>query len=95
MIPDGSILYADGARGQYIPQHFAESVVRETVTGLNDEHWKDLEAGPEHEWYWESWNDVLNRAEITHPDTGEVYTLYQDDDLWLVPINAEWDDDEN
>lgn len=91
-LPEGSELFFDGSRGQYIPQHFAEVVVRDAVTGVTDEQWAELEAGPEQEWYWDTWNEVLGNAVVTNPDTGQRFTLYQDGDLWLVPEDAEWPD---
>lgn len=84
-LPDTAILYADSARGVYIPQHFAESIKREHVTGVTSEEWDILESGPDTEWYWDTWSSVEQNARITHPETGIVYTLYQDGDLWLVP----------
>lgn len=88
-LPDAAILYADSARGVYIPQHFAESIKRECVTGVSDEDWNMLALDPNDEntpeYYWDVWNDVEQNARITCPNTGIVYTLYQDGDLWLVP----------
>lgn len=42
-----------------------------------------LSAGPEHEDYWEVWNEVLDSAYYEHPD-GYRYTLHQDGDLFAV-----------
>ncbi len=86
-------LYADGNRGVYIPQYFAESVNREMVTGVTDEDWKTLEDGPdpENEWYWESWNTVTSNAVITHTDGTKCF-LWQDGDLWVVPEDYENDE---
>lgn len=91
--PDSSILYADGCRGIYIPQFFAQSVIRNCVAGVSPDDWAILEAGPEHDLYWDVWDDVLANAELTNPKTGETFTLWQDDDLWAVPKGAEWPDD--
>jgi hypothetical protein len=78
-------LYADGARGVYIPQHFAESCKREYVKNVSDEDWKILEAGPtvENESYWDAWSDVVSNAKIEAPD-GKTGFLWQDGDLWVV-----------
>lgn len=88
-LPESAILLADSAHGVYIPQYFAESILREHVTGVSDEYWAILELDPNDEdtpeWYWDVWNDVEQNARVTCPDTGTVYTLYQDGDLWLVP----------
>lgn len=83
-------IYADSARGIYIPQHFAKSIGREYVTGVSDEDWQILESGPEAEFYWEVWDDVLNNALLTDSD-GTNWTLYQDGDLFLVPEGFDWE----
>lgn len=84
LLPEEAELFADSARGIYIPQHFAEAVKRDLVTGVTEDDWRILEAGPEHELYWEAWNDVEQRA-VVHAPGGIDYYLYQDMDLWLVP----------
>ena len=91
-LPESAELLLDGARGIYIPQNFAEIVKRECVEGVSEEQWAIFEAGPEHEWYWEAWDEVLNSAIVTNPSTHERFTLYQDGDLWLIPEDAEWPD---
>lgn len=91
-LPEGAELFLDSARGIYIPQNFAEIVKRKCVEGVSAEQWAILEEGPEHEWYWEAWDEVLNSAVLTNPDTGQRFTPYQDGDLWLIPENAEWPD---
>lgn len=77
-------LFADSARGVYIPQFFAESVRRDLVTGVDQEQWDILESGPDHELYWDVWCEVTDGATLHHPNLGECY-LYQDGDLWIVP----------
>lgn len=91
-LPENAELFLDDARGIYIPQNFAEIVKREFVEGVSEEQWAILEAGPEHEWYWDAWDEVLNSAVLTNPTTEERFTLYQDGILWLIPENAEWPD---
>jgi len=89
---ENALLLLSDARGIYIPRDFAE--------GFNMEDWhvsaEDaaiLLAGPDHEWYWEAWESVLNNATLTtktatkHYAPGTVFTLYQDGDLWAIPTN--------
>lgn len=76
-------LYASDARGIFIPQYFAQSVHREYVRNVSDEEWEILEAGPEHEHYWDAWADVTSGAQIEAPD-GRKGFLWQDGDLWIV-----------
>lgn len=82
--PDPILLLSD-ARGVYIPRDFAREVKRDCVTGVSPDNWETLEAGPEHEWYWEAWQDVEGSAIVTDPDTGVRYCVYQDGDCWLLP----------
>lgn len=86
-IPESSICYADSSRGVYIPQHFAESVVRSCVSGVDAEQWLILEFGPDHEFYWDVWCEVIDSARLTHPADGVTYGLWPDGDLWLVPVD--------
>lgn len=97
-LPESAILFADSARGVYIPQHFAESVKREYVSGISIETLDLLLIDPnanyeseadrdKQEWYWHNWTYVMDNAIVTDPDSGIEYTLYQDGDLWLVPVD--------
>ena len=79
-------LFADSARGVYIPQHFAESANKDKFKYIDKEQWSILESGviassdPKHsEEYWSTWGEVLSNAET---DCGGV--LHQDGDLWIV-----------
>lgn len=80
---DNAILYADDHHGIYIPQYFARSVVRSCVENVHQSEWLILEAGPDHEHYWECWNTVCDNAVII--SDGTHYRLWQDGDLWLIP----------
>lgn len=40
--------------------------------------------GPEEEWYWEAWDSILNSCRYID-NTGMVWNLYQDGDLWATP----------
>lgn len=96
-LPESAILYANSAHGVYIPQYFAESINR-YVINLWSSWIDDLDSlclGPDTcEDYWEIWEDMLNRLVICDPDTGIEYYLYQDGDLWLVPVDYELEESE-
>lgn len=66
--------------GIYIPQHFATNMDLDQWSGLNKEDIDILQAGPDHEWYWEAWDNVLGSASILLD--GKVWHLSQDGDLW-------------
>jgi len=82
------ILILSDARGVYIPRDF----VTDNHGEIDSEHcaaWGIKEADaevlkdPEHDQYWDAWECVLNYAKYTD-NTGNVYTLHQDGDLWGV-----------
>lgn len=89
------LLWLSDARGIYIPRDFSTSFTDRDkhVSGVDAETWAILE-NPDHEWYWEAWNDVCNDAVITDND-GNKYTVYQNGDCWLIPVGMEWDDEED
>ena len=80
----------DGARGQYLPQAFAQHYRIGGVTGIDDAAWDILAAGPEHAQYWDTWADVLDAAELRSNEG--AFTLYQDGDLFAVESGAQYDD---
>lgn len=87
-----STLLIDGHNGVYIPQRFAEQY-RPFITKecLNDDINDDLdvlEEGPDGEWYDDAWQSVLDKVVIVLPDN-KKYTLYQDDDLYAVPMSID------
>lgn len=92
-IPDGSILAYTSAAGIYIPQSFL------SLDGLNiqgiasDEMHIVRDCGPDHPHYLDVWSDILAYA-VVIADDGARYTLWHDEDLWLVPEDAEWEDDQ-
>lgn len=76
-------LLIDGAHGIYVPQVFVGMVDRRFVKGVTNEDWNILAAGPDHEWYWETWDTFLNNAVLTSPDGQREYCLEQDGDLFI------------
>lgn len=88
------MLWLSDSRGIYIPHAFAASFSDRAkhVSGVSDEDWTILEAGPEHDQYWDAWQDALESARVTNDD-GVIFTLYQDGDCWLIPLGMRWDDE--
>lgn len=74
----------NSSRGIYIPRDFVQSMKTELfgLTEQNKRHWKDAE-NPDSEYYWESWQWILDNARFDHKD-GRVFYLYQDGDVFLV-----------
>jgi hypothetical protein len=73
------VLLVDGNQGIYVPQRFAINYDMAQWNVKSDVK-EVLNAGPDHEEYWEEWEDVLNNASYTKD--GNKWTLYQDGDLW-------------
>lgn len=93
----GIRILLDSNRGIYIPQHFAEdfaihSVDGEGWEGISEKDRETLLAGPDAEWYWDTWADVVDHATYTDTD-GNVWRLYQDGDLFAICDELMTDDD--
>lgn len=81
-------LLVDGRHGQYVPQVFAEQIDNR-AWGLEDfdPDYQTILKGPEEEFYWESWDAVLNKASYIHPETQEKYILSEEDgDVFMISI---------
>jgi len=85
-------LILSDSRGIYIPRDFLTDNYNNEATehckawGLteeNKEQWIDC-VDPENEFYWESWDELLDKC-ILVDSKGNEFTLYQNDDLWAIP----------
>lgn len=85
-MPAGSLLFLSDARGVYIPSDFAQSVDFANVAGVDPGDWRDIAAGPDHEWYWEAWAAICDNGTVRDSKSGTVYAIYQDGDCWLIPL---------
>lgn len=75
------------SRGNYIPRDFIEMIESQPEwKGITEENKEILLYGPDHDWYWEAWEEVLNNAHITI--NKRKYTLYQYGDLFAVAYDA-------
>jgi len=88
---DQGVLF-NSASGIYIPQRFAREVDRYAceIPGMRPEDWDVLEYGPEHEQYWDVWQDVSDKCLLTIGGTGKKYRLRQDGDVFYVEEGAEY-----
>ena len=92
---DAVILMVSDHHGQYVPQQFLRYI--EGVAGwknIKDEDRSILETGPEHEQYWDAWDKVLDQAQFL-ADNGDVYTLWQDGDLWAYCFERMTDEEKH
>ncbi len=91
--PEPLVWVAD-THGVFIPQTFARSFNdrNKVVSGVEDSEWAILEAGPDHEEYWQTWQDVQDNATVTLDEIS--YGIWQDGDVWLIPDGMDWDAEE-
>lgn len=78
--------------GIYIPQMFCSDIDEQWAEQANVQM-QDVricQQGPDHELYWDAWNNILDNTEVTRD--GVTWRLHQDGDLWEVPDGYEWPD---
>lgn len=81
-----AILIRDSHHGVYIPHIVTEAFINDERfdwSDVSDESVKTLLNGCDEEFYWESWEDVLNNLKIEVD--GEPYHMIQNQDVWLIP----------
>jgi len=79
----GIHLVLDGNRGVYVPHEFGR-IVKAGMSweGHDPESIETLLEGPEAEYYWEAWQDVIDN--VTFVDSkGNHWYLWQDGDLFM------------
>jgi hypothetical protein len=87
----GPHIVLNDSHGVYIPQLWCQSIAEWEAETLGIQ-WSDVQAcqaGPDHEWYWEAWQAILDSASMV--SDGTTWRLHQDGDLWEVPDNWDWE----
>ena len=86
---DPNLVLTD-AYGVYIPQRYCNDCDENwaNCVGVDYADVQICQAGPDHEWYWEAWQSILDNAHIE--SDGIAWRLHQDGDLWEVPDGYEW-----
>jgi hypothetical protein len=79
--PDEVILAVDSHYGIYTPQTYVE---RYNPVNADREDLRILKAGPDQEWYWESWESIMNCPVVINDKT---YIPFQNEDVWLIPAD--------
>ncbi len=94
MTKPNMLLWLSDARGVYIPRDFANSFADRAgaVSGVDEDTWDILDTGPDHDDYWEAWDEVLQNAIITD-EHGIKYSIWQEGDCWLIPLGMEWNEE--
>jgi hypothetical protein len=75
----------DSNRGTYIPRDFVTTINLDLVKDA-DKFTDDIETckNPEHEWYWEAWQNILDNMKVDLFGNGVFYSLHHDGDLFAV-----------
>jgi hypothetical protein len=80
----GIKILLDGARGVFIPRDFNDCFVMKSWNlEDNDEDLAILREGPAHDWYWEAWDSIMDKAYYLDGN-GYRWSLYQDGDLFAI-----------
>jgi hypothetical protein len=69
-------------RGVYIPRDFVQGFDMEAWHITDQDMINDLQE-PENEWYWESWESLMNNAYFVDSE-GMTWRLYQEGDLFAL-----------
>ena len=76
-----NILVSD-AHGVYVPMQFIKSHDLSLWNGIDQEDVDTIMKGPDDEYYWDSWSNILQSATYQHG--GDQYFLYQDGDVFAI-----------
>jgi hypothetical protein len=80
-------LLISDASGIYIPQRFVQECLEPRAGSIiaNGSQWaiETCLEGPDSEGYWDAWMDICDRFKY-QSESGDIHTLYQDGDLWLI-----------
>lgn len=89
---DGPVCIIDGSCGIYVPQIWAERYGTAATESANvtAEDVSILLAGPDQEFYWEAWEQVLNN--YCHVVDNVKHFLWQDGDLFEYPETYEFEE---
>jgi len=81
-----NICLLDSVHGVYIPQifAFAQDMEKWGIADSTDDL-KILREGPDNQYYWEAWEEILKNARYTDID-GTTYMLNHDMDLFAEKI---------
>ena len=77
---DGIVLISNDSEGIYLPKNFVERF--EGWEGIESEWIEDC-LNVDNEYYWDSWNNILDNAYFITED-GHVWRLNQDGDLFAI-----------
>ena len=78
----------NGAHGRYVPQVFCEKYdldwAPSEIKNMLQADWQICLNGPDEEWYWDAWQEVLDNYQIHHSSLGYFYCFEQDQDVFEI-----------
>jgi hypothetical protein len=92
---DVAIHVVDSAHGIYSPQVFIEKF-KENLCYLDREDplgeteldlVKEIEKGPEYEYYWDAWNDFTEMCGVRTAIGNEVFGVFENEGIFLIPVH--------
>ena len=83
-------LICDSHHGIYCPQITIQSLLPEIVAQFEPDDVKTVLDGPDNEFYWESWENILDQ---TFTFEGKTYRLEQDEDVWMLEEGEEFNNE--
>ena len=84
------MLLADSHHGVYIPQFTVKDHLNHPAWDWSEVSQDDVQAvlaGPDNDWYWEAWENVMNSVKVR--SQGTEYVIVYNEDLWLVPTDVD------
>ena len=94
-IAEQAVLLLDSHHGVYIPQLAVKYYSQEPNwdwSNVSEEDIQSLLNGVEDENYWEAWEQVLDNVTFDVDDVR--YIIVQNEDLWAVPSEVEFTEDD-
>ena len=86
------ILLIDSHHGIYLPKVFCE-VYANLVEQEQSENLDICLAGPDHEDYWDAWEDILDTTHFTEEGVKySIGSIGEENDLWAIPEGYEYDE---
>lgn len=70
-------LLVDDHHGVYVPKVFVTNYDMSVWSNVDWDDIETIEKGPEAEWYWEAWQDIIDNATYVHK--GHTWYLTQQD----------------
>lgn len=85
------VLAVDSHFGIYSAQTFVQRFKDCVVNPTNETEglFNVLLKGPDHEEYLDAWNDLTNES-LTFRIDGVEYSIYESEDIWLIPSDMEY-----